>query len=171
MHHENTADKSPRSYLAPWAGPQKRVYCCRPQLRASGPGSLLEPSASESHWALWDPPPSCWNSCRPSPRLRWWREIAYTLLTRGQTFLKICQLWSLFIAARGAETQTSFRAVEYTYIIRSMFCIYHLCSWTEKFIHFLRRTREHASNCITACLHNREPNSVGVVWNSSISHK
>ena len=86
-----------RSYLAPWAGPQMREYCCRRQLQVSGPGSCLEPSAEESHSAWWDPPPSCWNSCRPSPRLHWRSEIGYIRLTRGQTFLKICQLWSLFI--------------------------------------------------------------------------
>lgn len=103
-HFEKKA--RPCSDLVPWAGPQRRVYCCTQQLQEWGPGSLLEPWALESHWVQWGPLPSCWNNCRPSPRLYWWRRIGYIRLTRGQTFLKICQLWSLFIAALGTETHT-----------------------------------------------------------------
>lgn len=124
--HGKTANKSACSYLALWAGPQ-RMYCCRQQLQALGPGSLLEPSDAESHWAGWGPLPSCWNSCHPSPRLHWWRGIAYTRLTRGQTFLKTCQLWSLFIAVGGTETKEyNFRnSKKYRFV--QVFCYFHFC--------------------------------------------
>lgn len=90
--------KSP--YPALWVDPQRRVHCCRWQHQALDPELL----ALENRWGGWGPLPSCWNSCHPSPRRHWWRGISCTQLTRGQTSLKICRQWSLFIAVGGPET-------------------------------------------------------------------
>lgn len=90
-------------HLAPWACLH---CCCRLWLQGWGPCSPLS-----SPWGCRKtraPPPPSWSRHCPS-RSRHRQESsailsACTRLTLGQISLKICQLWSLFIAV-GQKTQ------------------------------------------------------------------